>query len=183
MADRNPDSSSLHAAALAHLARYGTTRVGLTRVLDRRVDRWARATSPEAEAIRAAKQAVREVVARLVASGVVNDAAFAEARARSLTRVGRSRLAVTAHLAARGVAGDVLRKALPGDGETELAAAVALARRRRIGPFRAGEGDEETRHRELGVLARAGYPQDVAQRALDLDPEQAEDLVNRLRKL
>jgi regulatory protein len=183
MTDRHPDAASLHAAALAHLARYGTTRAGLTRVLDRRVDRWARESAAEDDAVRAAKRAVREVVARLAACGAVDDAVFAESRARSLTRVGRSHRAVAAHLAARGVAGETLRQALPQDEETELAAALALARRRRIGPFRAGAADAEVLRRELGMLARAGFAQDVALRALRMQPDQAEAMVNRLRTL
>jgi hypothetical protein len=58
-----------------------------------------------------------------------------------------------------------------------------LARKRRIGPFRTGEApDEAGRRRELGVLARAGFPQDVARQALAMEPDQAETLVNRLRR-
>ncbi|HEY2133258.1 MAG TPA: RecX family transcriptional regulator, partial [Acetobacteraceae bacterium] len=103
-------------------------------------------------------------------------------RARSLTRGGRSRRAVAAHLLARGVSGEALRAALPGDPETELAAALALARRRRIGPFRAGEADEDGRRKELGMLARAGFAQDVAARALAMDADAAEALVIGLRR-
>ena len=43
MADSPPDEARLHEAALTHIARYATTRAGLLRVLDRRIDRWARA--------------------------------------------------------------------------------------------------------------------------------------------
>jgi regulatory protein len=177
-----PTEARLHEAALAHLARYAATQAGLVRVLDRRVERWARAAAAEPEAVRAAKTAVRAVVAKLAASGLVDDAAFAASRARSLTRGGRSRRAVAAHLLARGVSGEALRAALPGDPETELAAALALARRRRIGPFRAGEADEDGRRKELGMLARAGFAQDVAARALAMDADAAEALVIGLRR-
>ncbi|MCW3473375.1 RecX family transcriptional regulator [Limobrevibacterium gyesilva] len=182
-----PTEAALHEAALAHLARYATTQAGLVRVLDRRVDRWARAAaSPDPDAVLAAKRAVRAVVARLAAAGVVNDAAFAESRARSLTRSGRSRRAVAAHLAARGVAAETVARAVPGDAETELAAALSFARRRRIGPFRRMCDDEaamaDIHRRELGVLARAGFPQDVASRALRMAEDEAEALVNRLRQ-
>jgi regulatory protein len=177
-----PTGARLHEAALAHLARYAATQAGLVRVLDRRVERWARAAEAEAEEVRAAKAVVRAVVAKLAASGLVDDAAFAASRARSLMRGGRSRRAVAAHLLARGVSGEALRAALPGDPETELAAALALARRRRIGPFRAGEADEDGRRKELGMLARAGFAQDVASRALAMDAEAAEALVIGLRR-
>lgn len=179
-----PTEATLHEAALAHLARYGTTRAGLTRVLDRRVERWARAAGEAdvAEQVAAAKRAVRNVVARLVEAGVLSDAAFAEARARTLLRAGRSRRAVAAHLAARGVAGETARAVLPDDPEVELASALALARRRRLGPFRGAPADAAEARRELGVLARAGFPQAVAERALAMDPDEAEAIVHRLRR-
>jgi regulatory protein len=177
-----PTESRLHEAALAHLARYGTTQAGLVRVLDRRVDRWARAAGdPDPEQVRAAKLAARKVAARLVASGVVDDAAFAASRARSLTRAGRSRRAVAAHLAARGVAGEIAQRALPDDPEAELAAALAFARRRRIGPFRREETADDPR-RALGMLARAGFGHDVANSALSMDPAAAEDMLIRLKQ-
>ncbi|CAH2600645.1 Regulatory protein RecX [Rhodovastum atsumiense] len=178
-----PDEAALHEAALAHLARYATTRTGLTRVLDRRVDRWARTAAPDvAEAARPAlRETVRAVVARLAAAGVVDDAAFAEARARSLARSGRSRRAIAAHLAARGVGSDMTEAALPDAPDAELAAALACARRRRIGPFRP-EGTVADPKREFGVLARAGFSHDIAARALASDPETAEALVAALRR-
>ena len=185
-----PDDAALHAAALAHLARYAATETGLRRVLERRIERWVRAATTDAadpDAIRAqaatARQAARAVVVRLAASGAVSDTVFAESRTRSLTRAGRSRQAVAAHLAARGVDPALARDAAPDDPETEFAAALALARRRRIGPFRRGDApDAVGRRRELAVLARAGFPQSVAARALATEPEEAEALVAALRR-
>lgn len=186
-----PDPAELHEAALAYLARYTATEAGLLRVLRRRIDRWARsaeATEPDREAIAArgaeAVQAARVVVARLAAVGAVNDTAFAESRVRSLVRAGRSRQAIGAHLAAKGVAAETQRQALAaGDGEAELAAALVLARRRRIGPFRAGDApDIAGQRRELAILARAGFPQDIAHRALAIEPQVAEAMVNDLRR-
>ena len=125
-----PTADQLHEAALDHLARYATTRAGLTRVLDRACLRWARRAGTEeaAAALPALRQTVRDLVARLAASGIVDDATFAASRAASLGRAGRSRRAIAAHLAARGVAGDDAKAALPDDPETELAAALGTRR-------------------------------------------------------
>lgn len=184
-----PSRSRLHDAALAHLARFAVTEAGLVRVLDRRIDRWARAAGTEgtpdpdaiAAAAQASRQAAREVARALVQSGAVDDTAFADARARSLTRAGRSRRAVSAYLAAKGVPSELAQNALP-DPESELAAALAYARRRRLGPFRLEDANADTRRRELGTLARAGFPQPVAQQALRMDPEDAKALVIRLKQ-
>ncbi len=167
-----PDRARLHDAALRHLARYAATQTGLVRVLDRRIDRWARAAAQEGEvsddAVPGARQAARAVAAALVESGVINDAVFAESRARSLTRAGRSRRAVEAHLTSRGVGREMAAQV--EDPERELAAALIYARRRRLGPFRIGDGDP---NRDMGAMARAGFQQDVVRRAMAMDPDDA----------
>lgn len=182
---------------MAHLARYSATEIGLVRVLDRRIQRWAsRAATfgdpPDrvAELAASARVAARTVAKALVASGVVDDAAYAEARARSLTRSGRSRRVIGAHLAQRGIDPDLAAASLPDDADTELAAALTQARRRRIGPF--GEQDPPSddplaesriRNRALGALARAGFSRDVAERALSMERDEADRLILHLKRL
>jgi regulatory protein len=177
-----PTEATLHEAALAYLARYAASRAGLIRVLDRRLARWAR-TTPDvpAETLAECRAAVRRVADRLVQSGVIDDAAFAESRARSLTRAGRSRRAVAAHLGARGIAQEAVAAVLAEETDTELTACLILTRKRRIGAFRSADKAED-RRRELGVLARAGYAQSVAEAALDMSQDEAEDRINRLRQ-
>jgi regulatory protein len=178
-----PDAGSLYQAALNYLARYATTEAGLRRMLHRRIDRWARGVADKemlAEKVTAAKQAAALVVARLAASGAVSDTAFAESRARSLVSAGRSRRAAAAQLAAKGVDEELAQSVLPEDAENELASAFVLARKRRIGPFRLSEPAD--RQREFGIMARAGFPRAVAERALDAEPEEAEEAIRRLRQ-
>ena len=183
-----PDASALREAALAHLGRYATTEARLRQVLTRRLDRWARAAAAdrdgaEVEAARAAAlPLVAPVVAALVASGALDDAAFAARRAEGLRRAGRSRRAIAAGLIARGVPVALAQESVPEDAEAELGAALLLARRRRLGPFRAGAGDTETVRRELGVLARAGFAEAAARAALGTEPAVAEAWVERLRR-
>ncbi|MCX7382626.1 MAG: RecX family transcriptional regulator [Alphaproteobacteria bacterium] len=183
MADSPPDEARLHEAALNHIARYATTRAGLLRVLERRIDRWARAApEPDRDALTAARRAARAVVERLAALGAIDDAAFAASRARSLTRAGKSRQAIAAHLASRGVAAETSRAATARDQDTDLAAALAWAKRRRIGPFRPTETDADGRRKELGVLARAGFDREVALLALACPAEEAEARVIGLKR-
>jgi regulatory protein len=176
----------LRDAALSYLARYAATEAGLARTLRRAVDRWAQRAAADgadtevvAEQAAQARALVHGVVARLAAAGAVSDAAFAESRTRSLVRGGRSRRAVAAHLAAKGVGAETARAALEAEEMDELTAALVLTRRRRIGPFRVGDGD---RLRELAMLARAGFSQTVASEALRMPREDAEEVVIRLRR-
>ena len=103
-------------------------------------------------------------------------------RARSLARAGRSRRAVSAHLAQRGVDTPTRDAAMDDNPDVELAAALLLARKRRLGPFAPAPMDPAARLRALGVLARAGFSQDTARRALATEPDEAEQRVNRLRR-
>jgi regulatory protein len=178
-----PDDATLYEAALNHLARYAATQAMMARVLARKVDRWARLSDADAQAdpdttaraAATAKAAIPGVVARLVAAGLVNDSAFAAARARRLTRAGKSRRGALAQLAAKGVDGATARKILAEDPARELAAACAYLRRRRAGPF--GDMPEP---KILGAMARAGFGQDIARQALRLDRAQAESLISGL---
>jgi regulatory protein len=190
-----PADDALHEAALSYLARYAATRAMVTRVLHRRIDRWAaRAATlpdPDAAAIAAAVGEARAraacVVERLVASGVIDDAGFAANRARHLARKGRSRRAIAADLATRGVR--AARAAdLPADhDEGELAAAVTLARKRRVGPFRPDRPDQSgdtpdgpPALKTMALFARAGFSRELARRVLTMDRETAEALIRRL---
>ena len=177
-----PNAARLREAALAHLARFAATEAGLRRVLERRAARWSRAAEAEGqarEAIAAAATALHAEIATiaksLVAAGAVNDAAFAESRARRLARSGHSRRAISAHLAAKGIEAGVAAAALPDGEEAERLAALAFCRRRRLGPFARVAPDAPARMKALAALARGGFAQGIARRALAMDPAEAED--------
>ena len=176
--------SALREAALAYLARYGGSEAALARALARRIGRWAAARAAEGAEpgdIAAEAQVWRAATARIVADlsrlGAVDDAAFAESRARRLRRTGRSRRAVLAHLATRGIARETAGEAVPEDEATEFAAALAFARRRRVGPFAMAEPDAEQQPRILAAFARAGFTSEMARRALACDREEAETVL------
>lgn len=179
---KTPSATLLHDAALRHLARYASTAAGLLRVLNRRIDRWARATQPEPEAVATAREAARQEIARLSRAGLLDDAAFAAMRAQSLSRAGKSRRGIAAHLAQHGVPEPLARAALPDDPEAEFVAALALARKRRAGPFATAPADPARRLRDLAAFARAGFSQETATRALRTEREDAEALLRALRQ-
>ena len=181
---KQPDRSTLHEAALRHLARFAATEAGLLRVLERRILRWQRASGETDATVTTSRAAARDVVQALVAAGALDDATFAAARARRLVRAGRSRRAVSAHLAAKGVDAETASAALPS-ADAEFLAAIAFLRRRRLGPFRPAAqdaADPADRMRELATLGRAGFPRDIAERALRLDPAEAAELLAELKR-
>lgn len=181
-----PDAGSLYQSALHYLARYAATEAGLRRVLARKIDRWARLQADRETAepvIEAARAAIDSVVVKLVKVGAVSDAAFAENRARGLARAGQSNRSVQARLVSKGVNAELARSASITDAETELAAALVLVRKRRIGAYRATEDvDTAVRMKEMGLLARAGFSRDIVERALKTSREEAERRIFDLRQ-
>jgi regulatory protein len=184
MASKPPDEGKLYEAALTHLARYAATEASMARVLSRKIDRWARLYAGEdadpeetAAAAKAAKFAIPKVIAKLKAANVLSDAAFAASRAKRLTREGKSRRFALAHLAAKGVSPAAAKAAVVDDPARELAAAAAFLRRKKAGPF--GEAPEL---KVLAAMARVGFGQEVARRALRLERDEAERLIQMLHE-
>lgn len=186
-----PSQNVIHEWALAYLTNRPASVAQMKKVLHRRIDGWARRmgkTDADAEAIEAGVAVAQEralaVIDRLTSSGLLNDVTYAKQRAERLTREGKSRRAVTFDLARKGIANDLARASVSHDPATELTAAVALVRKKRLGAFSrkdAGEIDAKERHRWLGALARAGYSFSVADRALKMDREAAEELLRARR--
>jgi regulatory protein len=182
---RVPDATTLRAAALAHLSRFAATEAGLTRMLERRVQNWARKSTEPPERVAAqaaqARACIPDLVRRLAESGAVSDTIFAQTRARALARAGRSRRAIGAHLAVRGVSAALAADALPEDPSHDVVAALIHARRRRLGPWRKEAESPERLRRELGSLARAGFSHEAATSALRSELEAAERAINAFR--
>ena len=183
-----PTRADLHEAAVAYLARYSATQAGLLAFLFRRVERWGRVFGQlggDPDTVQAATAmavaAAREVAEALMQAGAIDDARFAEARARRLLRGGRSNRAIRAHLLGKGVAAPLALQAMP-EPDSELAAALAYARRRRIGPYGAAAGTADARRAELAMLARAGFPADVAGKALATERDAADLILHQLRQ-
>ena len=159
---------ALERAARAHLERYAASAAHLRRLLLARVARSARAhgTDPQAGAA-----AVEAIVDRLVLAGALDDAAYARLQVRALHRRGGSARAIRWKLAGKGVAPDHIDAALARltaeSGDPELAAALAYARRRRLGPFRPAAERAARRDKDLAALDRRGFDLEVARRVVD----------------
>ena len=107
---------------------------------------------------------------RLVESGRLNDRAYTDSKVRSLSHRGSSARAISAKLAAKGVGREAVAASLEElrerEGDPELASALALARKRRLGPYRDPALRKEMAQKDLGVMARAGFSFDLAKKIL-----------------
>lgn len=164
---RKATPERLGRAALHYLERYASSAENLRRVLMRRVHRSAmiHGTDPED-----GKAAVDDIISRYRDSGLLDDAAYAEMRVRTLHRRGASRRLIGARLAEKGVARDDIDHALEAlevdSPAPDLEAACNYARRRRLGPWRHADRTAY-RERDLAALGRQGFPIDIALRVVD----------------
>lgn len=162
----------LQNAATFYLERYPTTAEGLRRVLRRRVRKAEMLDAPVVDNV---ERVIEEIVTRFVGAGAIDDKAFAQTKARALHRRGTSAKLTRQKLRLSGIDADTLDRAMAAlDQELdtdpvsrEWKAAVALARRRRLGPYRPQKDRKDKRDRDLAAMARGGFAYDLARKIID----------------
>ncbi len=170
-----PTEESLRERALKYLSRFASSRANLRRVLLRQCKRYIQKNALE----QTDQQWVLldQMIARLSDDleriGLLNDQEYANTKTRSLRRRGGSRRKIKAKLQEKGISTDVIDNAILSHSEgqqarAELEAAITLAKRRRIGPFRK-QDRRDFRQKDMAILARAGFSYEVAIKIIGLD--------------
>ncbi len=170
---RRVSAQSLENSALYYLQRYDSTAENLRRVLGRKVRRAAMHPESDLDAAQAAEW-IETVVAKMQRLGYVDDARTATAKARGLFAKGAPPAAIRRRLGLAGADADAIDAALAeltGEAATETdltrAAAITLARRKRLGPYRPEAERADRRARDMAALARAGFDFETARRVID----------------
>ena len=167
------DRQALEQLALTYVARYATSSAKLTSYLKRKIREkgWADPeAAPDPEGL----------AARYVNLGYIDDAAFARMRQDGLLRRGYGKRRVDQALGHAGI-GEEIREALTPSNAERRHALLALARRRRFGPFASETPDRERREKQLAAMLRAGHSLDEARSLLDFETmETAEDWAHEL---
>ena len=113
---------------------------------------------------------IEEIVAKAVRLGTVNDEVWAASKARRMINRGVAPGVARQRLRALGVDGGAAMDTIREEqGDPELVAAQAYARRRRLGPWRADQ-TPETRASDLAKMGRAGFSWAMAVRVIDASP-------------
>lgn len=164
----------LEKAALFYLERYNSSAQNLRRVLDRKIRR-----SIEVHGAPTKEEAagwVAELIAKLQRNRLLDDRTYAETKVRRLYAEGKALGRIRQTLAVKGVGKEDVEAALErlaaeADAPvSDLPAAAAFARKRKLGPYRADpELRREMRSKDLGALARRGFSQAIAMKILSAD--------------
>ncbi|MBN2751082.1 MAG: RecX family transcriptional regulator [Rhodospirillaceae bacterium] len=173
-APRRITASYLENAAAFYLQRFDSTAENLRRVLHNKVRRAA--CHPEADIdTAAATQWIEETIVKMQRIGYIDDTRTATAKARALFARGTPPTMIRRRLAVAGAGDDAIAAALNAlaqnegtdDHDMTLKAALVLARRRRLGPFRDPDKRAERHDRDMAALARAGFDFETVRRIID----------------
>ncbi|KPF41338.1 regulatory protein RecX [Rhizobium sp. AAP43] len=105
----------------------------------------------------------------------LDDRAYAEIRAGSAARGGKSKRAVARKLSEKGVEAVIITEILAE--QDDLRPAVVYARKKAFGPFRRVPADEKQVNREMASFARQGYGFDLIRRVLEMTRDEAEEVL------
>lgn len=152
----------LEQIALRYVERFATTEGKLVEYLARKLRErgWAGEDAPDP----------RGLAVRMVELRYIDDRAYAEMKAASLARRGLGARRVRQALQAARV-GPEDHEAIAGQvAEAARDAALAFARRRRIGPFGDGEADRALREKQFAAMLRAGHDMALARQIVSAAP-------------
>lgn len=179
-------STYLHNAGLAYLERFPASTAQFRRVMMQKIKRSCRFHAEQTEADCAALLEV--TIQKFTDMGMLNDDLYLRGMVHSLRRRGMSGTAILTKLQMKGLSASAIRTELTaqddenvvdGAESADLTAAIRLCARKRLGPFR--QNTRKTPQQELATLARHGFGYDVAQRALNMDTREAEDVTRAAR--
>jgi len=159
------DPRRLEELALAYVARFATSAAKLERYLARKLRE--RGWEEEGE-----KPDLAALVTRYVELGYIDDEAFARARSGSLLRRGYGPRRVGQALGEAGIAQEI-REELRPEQAARRSAALALARKRRLGPFGMSPPDPQRREKQIAAMLRAGHMLGDARAVIDAPSEDA----------
>ncbi|PZQ48106.1 MAG: RecX family transcriptional regulator [Micavibrio aeruginosavorus] len=173
----------LYNSGLAYLQRFPTSTPHFRRIMGRKIDRSCNyhKDQPKEDCI----SLLDKTVEAFVRMGLLNDEMYLGGMVNSLRRRGLSKQAILSKLQQKGLAQENILTVLrdydedTGVANGDLTAALKLARRKKLGPFRR-EGDFD-KNKELAALARAGFGFDIAQKALGMDEEEANGWLSSMR--
>ena len=111
-------------------------------------------------------QHVDALLERYRGSGMLDDGRFARNLAERFQARGSSRRMIEQKLRSRGISRDVAEATARSSPGSDLEAARAFVRRRRLGPHRPEAERASNRRKDLAALARQGFDHETATRAL-----------------
>lgn len=169
----------LHNAGLYYLQRYAASTAQFRNVMQRKIDTSCRHHADQDKD--ACRRMLEDMIVRFSGNGLLNDAVYLRGMVHSLRRRGLSQRMIVTKLQSKGLGEAEIEDALASFNEenqatpdsVEWAAAVKLARKKKLGPYATGPVDAK---KAMAAMARAGFSFDLCRRVLALGADDVEDL-------
>ena len=114
-----------------------------------------------------AYQWIEDILADFQRYGYLNDSRYAEIKIKDYMSAGKSVRYIKGKMREKGIDEEILSALLEDQEYDEFEAALKLAKKKHIGPFRKDEEARfENRQKDMGTLVRAGFSYDVVQRVV-----------------
>lgn len=155
-------ASYLRNAAMHYISAHSASIAMVRQTLERRACRRLCVTTLD----EATRNLIEVAIAEIVNLGLVDDARFAEGRARVLARRGLPQRRIMQGLRSKGLDRETIAQTT-GHVVDELAQARRYVERKRLGPYRRGGVTPDSRRKDLAALGRAGFSRATAVKALD----------------
>jgi recX family len=151
--------------ALYYLKRFESSVANLRSVLQRRVNDYAYQNKEFDRG--EAYQWIEDILADFQRYGYLNDRRYAEIKIKDYMSAGKSVRYIKGKMREKGIDEEILSALLEDQEYDEFEAALKLAKKKHIGPFRTDEEARfENRQKDMGTLVRAGFSYDVVRRVV-----------------
>ncbi len=151
--------------ALYYLKRFESSVANLRSVLQRRVNDYAYQNKEFDRG--EAYQWIEDILADFQRYGYLNDRRYAEIKIKDYMSAGKSVRYIKGKMREKGIDEEILSALLEDQEYDEFEAALKLAKKKHIGPFRTDEEARfENRQKDMGMLVRAGFSYDVVRRVV-----------------
>ena len=151
--------------ALYYLKRFESSVANLRSVLQRRVNDYAYQNKEFDRG--EAYQWIEDILADFQRYGYLNDRRYAEIKIKDYMSAGKSVRYIKGKMREKGIDEEILSALLEDQEYDEFEAALKLAKKKHIGPFRTDEEARfENRRKDMGTLVRAGFSYDVVRRVV-----------------
>lgn len=167
----------LYNAGLAYLQRFTASTEHFRKTMTRKIDR---SCTHHADQNRDdCLLMLQKTIDKFQDLALLDDTAYTKGMVTSLRNRGLSRKAILFKLLQKGLPEQLILKSLElvddNDSDAEIIAALRLARRKKIGPYRLRGLAEE---KELAQMARAGFGYEICRKIISMDSDEAEELTN-----
>ncbi|WP_025898964.1 regulatory protein RecX [Sneathiella glossodoripedis] len=169
----------LREQALRYLDRFAATTHKLKRHL---LNKNRRAIEHYGQDVETIEQQIDQLIERFEKQGILDDQLYANGKARSMARQGKSLRQIKGKLYSLGLSEQETSTAeeeiVDSEGYSDQVGAAKLIRRRRFGPYKETPPMAERREKELMALVRNGFDFELSSKLLSIETiDELEDII------